>query len=102
MPTTSTRKQKIARKSRGFEILSDIENLDVMLGENHFNGMDREESLDSNLARRPGASLETILEMMTRICTRAVGTLVQGLMSTTARTQSVLILMLRLIHCRAN
>ena len=26
-----------------------------MLGENHFTGTDREESLDSNLARRPGS-----------------------------------------------
>ena len=33
MPTT--RKQKKARKSRGIDMLSDIENLDVMLGENH-------------------------------------------------------------------
>ena len=48
-----TRKQKKTRKSRGLEILSDIENLDVMLGENHFNNMDREENLDSKLARRP-------------------------------------------------
>ena len=31
MPTT--RKQKKARKSRGLEMLSDIENLDIMLGE---------------------------------------------------------------------
>ena len=51
MPTT--RKQTKARKSRGLEILSDIENLAGMLGENHFNGMSREESLDSNSARRP-------------------------------------------------
>ena len=51
MPTT--RKQKKARKSRGLEILSDIENLDVMLREKLFTGMCREESLDSNSARRP-------------------------------------------------
>ena len=51
MPTT--RKQKKAKKSRGLEVLSDIGNLDVMLGENQFNGMSREESLDSNSARRP-------------------------------------------------
>ena len=48
-----TRKQKKTRKSRGLEILSDIENLDVKLGENHFNNMDREENIDSKLARRP-------------------------------------------------
>ena len=40
MPTT--RKQKKARKSRGLEMLSDIENLDIMLGENHFNSRKRE------------------------------------------------------------
>ena len=49
----TTRKQKKARKSRGLETLSDIENVDVMLGENHFNGMRRQESSDSNSARRP-------------------------------------------------
>ena len=48
MPTT--RKQKKARKSRGLEIFSDIENLDIMLGERHY---EREESVDSNSARRP-------------------------------------------------
>ena len=51
MPTI--RKQKKARKSRGLEMLSDIENLDIMLGENHFNTREREGSLNSNLPRRP-------------------------------------------------
>ena len=41
----ATRKQK-ARKSRGQDIISDIENVDIMLGESHF---DREESEDSIL-----------------------------------------------------
>ena len=50
MPTT--RKQKKTRKSRGLEMLSDIENLDIMLGGNHFNTTDREGSLNSNLPRR--------------------------------------------------
>ena len=50
MPTT--RKQKKARKSKGLEMLSDIENLDIMLGENHFNARKREGSLNSNLPRR--------------------------------------------------
>ena len=50
MPTT--RKQKKARKSRGLEMLSDIENLDIMLGENHFNTRKREGSLNSNMPRR--------------------------------------------------
>ena len=50
MPTT--RKQKKARKSRGLEILSDIGNLDIMLGENHFNEAERYGSLDSTSIRR--------------------------------------------------
>ena len=50
MPTT--RKQKKARKSKGLEMLSDIENLDIMLGENHFGAREREGSLNSNLPRR--------------------------------------------------
>ena len=50
MPTIS--KQKKARKSRGLEMLSDIENLGMMFGENHFDTVEREESLNSNLARR--------------------------------------------------
>ena len=50
MPTT--RKQKKTRKSRGLEILSDIENLDIMLGGDHFNGAEGERSLDSTSARR--------------------------------------------------
>ena len=54
MPTTRT--QKKARKSRGLEMLSDFENLDIMLGENHFNTRERDKSLNSNLARRPDSS----------------------------------------------
>ena len=33
-------------------MLSDIENLDIMLGENHFGAREREGSLNSNLPRR--------------------------------------------------
>ena len=44
------RKQKKARKSRWLEILSDIDNLDIMLGERH---SEREESVNSNSVRRP-------------------------------------------------
>ena len=50
MPTT--RKQKKARKSRGLEILSVIENLDIMLGANHFNGTEKDESPYSTSVRR--------------------------------------------------
>ena len=48
MPTT--REQKKARKSRGAEMFSDIENFDIMLGEIN---PDREESELSNSVRRP-------------------------------------------------
>ena len=48
---TTTRKQKKARKSRGLKMLSDIENLDIMLGENHFDTREREGSLNSNFPR---------------------------------------------------
>ena len=55
MPTT--RKQKKARKSRGHEMLSDIENLDIMLGESHFSTREREGSLNSNLPGRYRSSV---------------------------------------------
>ena len=51
MPTK--RKQKKTRKSRGVEIISDIENVDMMLGENQFSRNERDESLSSNQTRRP-------------------------------------------------
>ena len=57
MPTT--RIQKKARKLRGSEMLSDIENLDIRLGERH---SEREESRDSNLARRPESTNSNIFE----------------------------------------
>ena len=50
MPTT--RKQKKARTSRGAEMLSDVENLDFILGGNH---LEREKSEYSNSIRRPGS-----------------------------------------------
>ena len=50
MPTT--RKQKKFRKSRVLEMLSDIENLNIMLGENHFNRNEGDVSLNSNHAER--------------------------------------------------
>ena len=48
MPTI--RKHGKARKSRGLEMFSDVEYLDIMLGGDHF---EREESEDNNLAGRP-------------------------------------------------
>ena len=60
MPTT--RKQKKARKSRGLEILSDIENLDIMLGENHFNETESDENLDSASVRSHDSVMSNNLE----------------------------------------
>ena len=60
MPTT--RKQKKARKSRGLEILSDIENLDIMLCEIHFSDMRRDESLDGTSIRRQESVASNNLE----------------------------------------
>ena len=60
MPTT--RKQKKARKSRGLEIFSDIENLDIMLGENHFNGTERDDSLNGTSIRRQESITSNNLE----------------------------------------
>ena len=60
MPTT--RKQKKARKSRGLEILSDIENIDIMLGENHFDGTERDESLEGTSIRRQESVTSNNLE----------------------------------------
>ena len=57
MPTTRKQK-KAARKSRGIEMLSDIENLDIMFEENHFNRDERDESLNSNCARRQESTIE--------------------------------------------
>ena len=57
MPTT--RKQKKASKSWKVDILSDIENLDVLLGGNH---LERNESEVSNYGRRPESpSYDTLL-----------------------------------------
>ena len=57
MPTS--RKQKKARKSREVDILSDIENRDVMLGGNHSG---RDESEISNHGKRPEKpTFETLL-----------------------------------------
>ena len=54
---TTTRKEKKTRKSRGFEMFSDIEKLDIMLGESHFNRNERDVSLNSNHAGRSESAL---------------------------------------------
>ena len=66
MPTT--RKEKKAGKSRGLEMLSDIENLDIMLGENHFDTVEREESLNSLLLEGLNVPIAIILKMMMKTC----------------------------------
>ena len=60
MPTT--RKQKKTRKSRGLEVLSDIENLDIMLGGNPYNGTERERSSDNNSIERRGSVISNNLD----------------------------------------
>ena len=49
LPTTGKQKRK-ARKSREAEMLSDLENMDIPLGSNHFQ---RDDSEFGNSARRP-------------------------------------------------
>ena len=43
-------------------MFSDIEYLDIMLGGDHFGARDRDESLNSNLARRPESAISNDLE----------------------------------------
>ena len=57
MPTT--RKSKKARKSRRLELLSDIENLDIMLGERH---SERDEIVNSNSAGKPESTTSDMFE----------------------------------------
>ena len=59
---STTRKQKKARKSRGLEMFSDIENLDIMLRANHIDTRERDESLNSELARRQESVISDDLE----------------------------------------
>ena len=55
----TTRKQKKARQSRGVERLSDIENLDIMLGSDH---LERGESEFGDSFRRPDSPKYNALE----------------------------------------
>ena len=43
-------------------MFSDIENLDIMLGGNHFNARERDECLNCNLATRPESAISNDLE----------------------------------------
>ena len=64
MPTT--RKQKKARKSRGLGMLSDIENLEIMLGERH---SARKESANSKSVRRTESANSDMFENNEKTCT---------------------------------
>ena len=56
----TTRKQKSkARKSKDAEMLSDLENIDIMLGSNHF---ERDDSDIGKSARRPESLSHDALE----------------------------------------
>ena len=99
MPTT--RKQKKTRKSRGLEFLSDIENLDMMLGGDHFNGAERERSLDSTSARRK--VLQAIIwKMREKVYTQITEMMILRLVSITAETQLMQALKLKLTNCRVS
>ena len=100
MPTT--RRQKKARKSRGIEMLSDIENLDIMLGENHFNRNERDESVSSNFGRRPGSASVDESENNGENRYSATRDIDPSNMPNTAGIQLEVILVLRLTSCQAS
>ena len=67
MPTT--RKQKKARKSRGTDILSDIEKLEIMLGGNH---LERDEESEFSISgRRPDSPYNTLINQDTDSCSNS-------------------------------
>ena len=57
MPTTRNQKREV-RESRDADMLSSIENMDIMLGTNHF---ERDESELSNSVRRPESPSDNAL-----------------------------------------
>ena len=84
-------------------MLSDIENLDIMLGENHFSRNERDESVSSNRARRPERSSGDEFENNDE--NRYLdwqGAMVLVLMPITAETQQEVTRVLRSIYCRAS
>ena len=100
MPTS--RKQKKARKSRGLEILSDIENLNVMLGENHFNETERDDSFDGTSIRRQESVISDNLENEGMNPYSNHRNLELGPVPITAKIQQAQIPRLRSIDCRVN
>ena len=87
MPTT--RKQKKARKSRGFEVLSDIENLDIMLGENHFKRLKGRRALIALLLEDMRVLQATILRMKAKTHIPVTGMLTPGQMPIMAKIQPI-------------
>ena len=78
-------------------MLSDIENLDIMLGENHFGRNGRDESVSSNFGRRPGSTSADELENNGENRNSATRDLIT--MPIMARFQLEVILVLRLTSC---
>ena len=57
MPSTRKQQKAKSRRSRETDIMSDLENMDVMLGSPHFNEIDTENrSLNGNSEPREGSS----------------------------------------------
>ena len=96
---STTRKQIKARKSRGAEMLSDIENLDIMLGGNH---LEREgiEYRDSN--RKPGCHSYNTQKTTGKIVTLILGKMDEVTVPVKATTQLAQTLVLSLIDYQAS
>ena len=100
MPTT--RKQKKTRKSRGLEILSDIENLDIMLGGDQSNETERERSVD-NILREGEAVLQAITwRMKVKVHVQITEIMILGLVPITVETQPMRVPKLKLTNCRVS
>ena len=100
MPTT--RKQKNVRKSRGAEMLSDIENLDIMLEGNR---LEREESEYGGFNRRIEDQIalsSTFMKTMKKINTLIVGKVDRVTVPNTATSPLALTLVLSLIGYQGN
>ena len=83
-------------------MLSNIENLDIMLGENHFNRNERDESISSNRARIPESAFGDEFENNGENRYLDSRDMVLVLMPNMARIQQEVILVLRLTDCQAN
>ena len=67
MPSTRKQQKAKSRRSREADIMSDLKNMDVMLGSPHFNEMDTENrSLKENSELREGFSNENEIRTYNR------------------------------------